>query len=65
MTTAATENDLDRPVWGVTEIAKVLERNERQTFHMLQARQISALKIGGRWVSTRRRLLGPIIGDAA
>lgn len=58
------EDDRDRPVWGVKRIAKIIDRTERQTFHMLQSGKLSASKIGDRWVSTPRRLLAPIRGDA-
>lgn len=57
--------DLDRPIWGVKQIAKIVDRTERQTFHMLQSGQLPASKIGDRWVSTRRRLLAPIMGNVA
>ena len=49
-------DDLDRPIWGATEIGKVINRNKRQTFHLLEAGLIDASKVGHNWTSTRRRL---------
>jgi hypothetical protein len=50
------ENDLDMPIWGAAEIAKAINRSERQTFHLLEAGELPARKIGGRWTTTRRQL---------
>ena len=50
------ENDLDMPIWGAAEIAKVINRSERQTFHLLEAGELPARKIGRRWATTRRQL---------
>jgi hypothetical protein len=54
---------LDTPVWGAAAIGQVINRPPRPTFHLLEAGQLPAEKIGGRWVSTPRRLLGRIHGD--
>ena len=60
------ENDLDRPVWGIVAIAKIIGRNPRQAHYPLTRSLIDADQIGGRmWVSTRRRLLGQFKGKAA
>jgi hypothetical protein len=47
---------LDTPVWGAKNIAKIINRNERQTFHLLEAGRIDATKIGSQWQSTPRRI---------
>jgi excisionase family DNA binding protein len=60
-----TEDILDQPVWNADEMAKVLGRTKRQVFHMLHSGHIDASRIGGRWVSTRRRLLKNIVGGDA
>jgi len=52
-------------VWEVKNIAKVIGRTERQTFHLLSSGQLPARKIGDRWVVERNKLLRFIIGDAA
>lgn len=44
-------------VWEVAEIAKTIGRNERQTFHMLNAGQLPGKKVGGRWVVERNQLI--------
>ena len=49
--------ELDRLVWGARDIAAIINRNERQTFFLLEQGLIDGTKIGGRWVSSPRRLL--------
>jgi hypothetical protein len=42
----------------VDEIAEVINRNHRQTFHLLTRGEIkSARKVGGRWCASRAALL--------
>lgn len=60
-----TNFDPDEPIWEVRNIAKVIKRSERQTFHLLTTGALPAKKIGDRWVSTRRKLLNAIVGEAA
>lgn len=50
-------------VWEVAEIAKVIGRTERQTFHILTSGSLPAKKVGGRWVASRRKLLEAVLGD--
>ncbi len=57
--------DLDAPVWGARNISEVIKRTERATFHMLQSGLLDASKVGDRYVSTRRRLLKAVRGEAA
>jgi hypothetical protein len=59
------QNDLDRPVWGVAAIGAVVGLPERQTHYQLSAGRLDADKLGGRWVSTPRRLLRQFAGKAA
>lgn len=52
----------DRPdcldlIWEVTEIAKIIGRTPRQTFHMLKNGELPAKKVGGRWVAERSKLV--------
>jgi hypothetical protein len=56
------DNDL---LWEVKNIARVIGRTERQTFHLLTSGQLPARKIGDRWVASRRKLLSAILGEAA
>jgi hypothetical protein len=43
-------------VWGLASIGQEIGRDPRQTFHMAQARQIPACKVGGRWCASRAAL---------
>lgn len=52
-------------VWGCTEIAKVIGRSARSTFHMLEKGELPARKVGGRWVAERNRLLNFFVETAA
>ena len=49
-------DDLDAPLWGVEAIGAEINRTPRQINHLCATKQIPADKIGGRWVTTRRRL---------
>ena len=47
-------NDL---IWGADNIARTINRSERQTFHMLSGGHIPpAVKVGNRWVVSRAAL---------
>ena len=48
---------LDQLVWGAKAIAAIINRNERQTYHLLERNLLDATKIGGVWSSSPRRLL--------
>ncbi len=52
-------------VWGASEIAKVIKRSARSTFHMLEGGELPAKKVGGRWVSERGKLVRFFMDDAA
>ncbi|GAA2885596.1 hypothetical protein GGQ99_005073 [Aminobacter niigataensis] len=52
-------------IWGVEEIAKIIRRNQRQTFHLLATGQLPAKKVGGRWVVERSKLISFFLGVAA
>lgn len=60
-----TESNGDDIVWGASEIAKVIGRTDRQTFHLLTAGILPAKKVGDRWVASRKKLLEALIGEAA
>lgn len=57
------EISLDTPVWGIKGIAKVINRNPRQTHYLLASGDLDATKVRELWVSTPRRLLKRIIGE--
>ncbi|WP_094447848.1 hypothetical protein [Rhizobium sp. N4311] len=44
-------------IWGAAEIAKIIGRSPRATFHMLDTGELPAKKVGGRWVAERGQLL--------
>jgi hypothetical protein len=50
-------------VWGARDIARVLGRSERSTFHLLESGHLPARRVGGRWCASRRKLLEALIGD--
>ncbi|HEV7247968.1 MAG TPA: DNA-binding protein [Shinella sp.] len=61
---ADTETKIDL-IWEVEEIAKLIGRSPRQTFHMLQKGELPAKKVGGRWVAERNTLLAFFLETAA
>ena len=54
MEPAAEKIDL---VWGAEDIAQVIGRSARVTFHLLTTGAIPAKKVGGRWVIERNKLI--------
>jgi hypothetical protein len=49
---------VDRPVWGAAEIGRIINRNPRQTHHLLTKGHIkSARRVGGRWCASPAALL--------
>jgi hypothetical protein len=44
-------------IWEVSDIARIIGRSERQTFHMLNKGELPAKKVGGRWVIERSKLI--------
>lgn len=52
-------------IWGVSAIAKVIGRTDRQTFRLVEAGELPAKKVGGRWVAERSKLIAFFTQDAA
>lgn len=52
-----TESDQINLIWGGENIAKIIGRTKRITFHLLETGQLPAKKVGGRWVAERNKLL--------
>jgi hypothetical protein len=51
------------PVWGARDIAKVINRPERATFHLLEKGLLPAKKVGGSWVAIKGKLRAAITVD--
>lgn len=62
MSQSAEKGDL---AWGVGEIASVIERDERATYHLLAKGDLPARKVGGKWVASKQRLLAFLSGQVA
>ncbi|WP_085034094.1 hypothetical protein [Ensifer aridi] len=52
-------------IWGAAEIAKLIGRSPRATFHMLDSGELPAKKVGGRWVAERGKLIRFFMETAA
>jgi hypothetical protein len=52
-------------IWGVSAIAKVIGRTDRQTFGMIEKGLLPTKKVGGRWVAERGKLIAFFLEDAA
>ena len=52
-------------IWGASEIAFVIGRTKRQTFHLLECGLLPARKVGNRWVASRIQLMTCLLGDGA
>lgn len=60
----AEPNELDL-AWGAREIARLIGKTPRATFHLLEQGQIPAKKIGAQWVASRKVLRSLFEGEAA
>ena len=47
---------LDRPIWGVKAIAKVIDTDERKCWHLIRIGQLPVNRAGNRVFSTLRAL---------
>lgn len=50
-------------LWGATAIAAAIGRSERSTFHLLEAGELPARKVAGRWCASRKKLHAHLAGD--
>lgn len=61
----ASSKNLDL-VWGVQEIADIIGRTYRQTYHMIQTGSLPMVKqVGQRYVASRAKLIAFFLEDAA
>jgi hypothetical protein len=47
----------------VVPISDEINRNPRQTYHLLKTGALPARKVGGKWVASRRQLRAALIGE--
>jgi|RhiMethySRZTD1v2_1073278.scaffolds.fasta_scaffold1647091_2 hypothetical protein len=47
----------DDVIWGANGIASVINTTPKRAYYLLEKKELPAKKIGGRWCSTRGRLL--------
>ena len=57
---------MDEPIWGIENFARIINRTERQTYHLVATGKLAGVnKVGDRYVSTRRKLLNAVLGEEA
>lgn len=59
------ESDKLDLAWGAREIARLIGKTPRATFHLLENGQIPATKVGRQWVASRRVLRRLFEGEEA
>lgn len=52
-------------IWGISGIAKVIGRTDRQTYDMLASGHLPARQVGNRWVAERSKLIAFFMETAA
>lgn len=52
-------------VWGISGIANLIGRTDRQTYHMLVQGRLPARRVGERWVASRSEIERFFRGEAA
>jgi hypothetical protein len=55
----------DPIVWGAENIGRVINRNKRQAFYLLESGQLPAKKVGGRWAASVSALRAHFSGEKA
>lgn len=60
-----TESEKLDLLWGISAMAKVIGRTDRQVFGMLENGELPAKKVNGRWVIERSKLIAVFTGEAA
>jgi hypothetical protein len=55
----------DEMLWGAEAIAKALNLESVQIYYLLKTGALPVSKVGGRWVSTRRKLRALVDGPEA
>ena len=55
----------DDLLWGVEEIAAYIKRTTRQTYHLIQIKQIPTNKVGAIHTARRSKLRACLLGEAS
>ena len=63
MVSVDSNNDPSDLVWGCEAIGRVINRNPRQTYHLLESKTLPARKVGHQWVASRRNLRAFLVGE--
>jgi hypothetical protein len=58
-------DDLDAPIWGAPAISAEIRKGLQATYHLIKTGSIPATKLGGQWVTTRRRLRAAFNGSVS
>jgi hypothetical protein len=48
--------DIDKPIWGIVDIASAINKTPKATAHLLRQGRVPATKNGKLWISSLRRL---------
>jgi hypothetical protein len=59
------ESDFDDLLWGVEAIAAEIKRTPRQTYHLIQIKQIPTQKVGAIHTARRSKLRERLLGEAS
>lgn len=58
--------DPDEPIWGAENFAKIINRSEAATRHLIRTGKLPGVnKVGDRYVSTPRKLRAAVLGEVA
>ena len=57
------DNAFDDLLWGVEEIAAYIKRTPRQTYHLIQTKQIPTQKVGAIHTARRSKLRARLLGE--
>ena len=58
-------DEFDDLLWGVEAIAAYIKRNRRQTYHLIQIKQIPTNKVGAIHTARRSKLRECLLGEAS
>jgi hypothetical protein len=59
----AEDNEFDDLLWGVVPIAAYIKRPVRQTYHLIQTKQIPTQKVGAIHTARKSKLRARLLGE--